>query len=240
MKKRIITVLLILTMVLSFFATTAFASIGETPAPTETPAATTGPAEPTTPPVVQSALPLQMGSTGDLVIKLQNYLIANSYQVTSTGTYDEATQAAVSQYQAAVGYEVTGVADEKTFGRLEAVENFLAIASSKLGCRYVSGGKGPSKFDCSGFVYWSLNQAGVKQTYLSSRYWPSCKAYTKITKITQMIRGDVICFKGHMAIYLGRGQLINASSSNHKVATRADVLTSRYWKKNFRCAFRVF
>ena len=56
----------------------------------------------------------------------------------------------------------------------------ISIASSKLGCPYVYGAKGPNSFDCSGFVYWCLNQAGVRQSYITSSGWRSVGKYTKI------------------------------------------------------------
>ena len=33
------------------------------------------------------------------------------------------------------------------------------------------GAKGPNSFDCSGFIYWCLNQVGVNQSYLTSSGW---------------------------------------------------------------------
>ncbi len=232
MKKKILSALLILTMVLSVFLTTAFAAKTETPEPTPTPSST-APVEPT--------LPLQLGVKGEIVKTLQTYLIANGYTLTVSGEYDTATEAAVKLYQAAVGYEVTGITDTKTFERLANVENFLAIAQSKLGIRYVRGGKGPIKFDCSGFVYWTMNQAGIKQGYMNSRAWQKCKTYTRVKKITELLRGDVISFKGHVAIYLGNGQMIDASSSNRKVVIRTNsILKSSYWKRNFVRGFRLY
>ena len=38
------------------------------------------------------------------------------------------------------------------------VSALISVASSKLGSPYVWGAKGPSSFDCSGFVYWCLKQ----------------------------------------------------------------------------------
>ncbi len=191
--------------------------------------------------IVESFDPLQVGSVGANVEMLQEYLIANGCTLMVTGEFDAYTESAVKLYQAAVGYEVTGIVDERTFERLADIENFLAIASSKLGCKYVSGGKGPNRFDCSGFVYWVMNESGVEQAYMNSRAWPRCRTYTKIKRMEDLLRGDILCFKGHMAIYLGQGIMINASGSNGKVVIReGSILESRYWRKVFVCGFRVF
>ena len=125
-------------------------------------------------------------------------------------------------------------------------EAFIKIAESKLGCRYVRGAKGPDKFDCSGFVYWCLNQAGVKQSYMTSIAWRSCTKYKRITSMSDIKRGDVLVFKGssmstgHVGIYLGSGKMIDASSSKGKVRTTSSVLTSTYWKEHFLMAYRIW
>ncbi len=41
------------------------------------------------------------------------------------------------------------------------IARFLAAAESRVGLPYVWGGAGPSTFDCSGLVQWSMAQAGV-------------------------------------------------------------------------------
>ena len=114
------------------------------------------------------------------------------------------------------------------------------MAESKLGCKYVFGAKGPSTFDCSGFVYWCLNQAGVSQGYMTSSGWASSSKYPKITSMSNLKRGDVVCFDGHVGIYMGNGKMIDASSSTGKVRTTSNILSSSYWTSHFICGFRIF
>ena len=128
----------------------------------------------------------------------------------------------------------------------EGVEAFIAIAETKLGCPYVSGAKGPDRFDCSGFVYWCLNQAGVKQSYMTSKGWTTCKKYLRILDRGELKRGDVLVFsgtgsgKGHVGIYLGGGKMIDASSSAGKVRITDSVLSGSYWKQHFLMAYRIW
>lgn len=128
----------------------------------------------------------------------------------------------------------------------EGIEAFIKVAESKLGCRYVSGAKGPDKFDCSGFVYWCLNQVGVKQSYMTSRGWRTCKKYQRIVSMKELRRGDVIVFsgstsgKGHVGIYLGGGKMIDASSGAGKVRITSSVLTGSYWKEHFLMAYHIW
>ena len=128
----------------------------------------------------------------------------------------------------------------------QGIEAFIRIAESKLGCRYVRGAKGPNSFDCSGFVYWCLNQAGVKQSYMTSIAWRSCTKYRRIRSMSEIKRGDVLVFKGksmstgHVGIYLGNGRMIDASSSKGKVRITESVLSGSYWKDHFLMAYRIW
>ena len=119
------------------------------------------------------------------------------------------------------------------------IDSFISVAESKLGSKYVGGGKGPNVFDCSGFVYWCLNQVGVSQSYMTSYTWRSCTRYTRIENMSDLQRGDVIVYKGHVAICAGNGYMIDASSSNGKVVKRV-YTGSSYWTRNFICGYRIF
>ena len=113
----------------------------------------------------------------------------------------------------------------------------IAVASSKLGSPYVWGAKGPSSFDCSGFVYWCLRQVGVNQSYMTSSGWRNAGRYTKITNFGDIRAGDIVVVRGHVGIAAGGGTVIDASSSNGRVVHRS---LSQWWANNFICAWRIF
>lgn len=117
------------------------------------------------------------------------------------------------------------------------VSALISVASSKLGAPYVYGAKGPNSFDCSGFVYWCLNQVGVKQSYLTSSGWRNVGKYTKITSFDSLQPGDIVVVKGHVGIVGYGGTVIDASSSNGKVVHRG---LSSWWRNNFICGWRIF
>lgn len=117
------------------------------------------------------------------------------------------------------------------------VSTLISVASSKIGSPYVWGAKGPNSFDCSGFVYWCLNQAGVSQSYLTSSGWRNPGRYTKITNFNSIQAGDIVVVKGHVGIAAGGGTVIDASSSNGRVVHRS---LSQWWANNFICAWRIF
>ena len=113
----------------------------------------------------------------------------------------------------------------------------ISVASSKIGSPYVWGSKGPNSFDCSGFVYWCLNQAGVSQSYMTSSGWRNAGRYTKITNFSDIQAGDVVVVRGHVGIAAGGGTVIDASSSNGRVVHRS---LGQWWANNFICAWRIF
>ncbi len=120
-----------------------------------------------------------------------------------------------------------------------SVDKLIEIAKSKLGCNYTRAGKGPNEFDCSGFVYYCLNTAGYGIKYMTSKGWANC-SLPKVTSMSDMVRGDIICFKGHVGIYMGDGQMIDAGSSDDQVRICSNIMSSKYWTRNFICARRVF
>ncbi|MCR5685014.1 MAG: peptidoglycan-binding protein [Lachnospiraceae bacterium] len=118
-----------------------------------------------------------------------------------------------------------------------SVSDLLKVAKSKLGCKYVYGSKGPNTFDCSGFVYWCLNQVGVKQSYITSYGWRTVGKYKKISKFSDLKAGDVIVVKGHVGIVAESGTVVDASSSSGKIVHRS---LSSWWKNSFVCGWRIF
>jgi len=119
-----------------------------------------------------------------------------------------------------------------------SVSALIAAAESRLGCKYVLGAKGPNRFDCSGLVYWCLNNAGVKQGYMTSSTWRSCTKYKRINNRGDVKAGDILVFKGHVGIAVSNGMMIDASTSKGKVVKRSSY--GSYWDPRFICAYRIF
>ena len=118
------------------------------------------------------------------------------------------------------------------------VQALMEEAARYLGYPYVWSGSSPStSFDCSGFVYWCLNQAGVRQSYMTSSGWRNAGRYTKITNFNDIQAGDIVVVNGHVGIAAGGGTVIDASSSNGPVVHRS---LSQWWRSNFICAWRIF
>ncbi len=133
--------------------------------------------------------------------------------------------------------ENSGAGSDYSYTGGGSVGALLDVASSKLGCPYVWGAKGPGSFDCSGFVYWCLKQVGVGQSYMTSGGWASGGRGRRIGSFSELQAGDIICVRGHVGICAGGGTVIDASSSNGRVVHRS---LGAWWQRNFICGWRIF
>lgn len=113
------------------------------------------------------------------------------------------------------------------------VQAFLKAAESHLGKTYVLGGKGPDIFDCSGLIYYALNQSGYKIGYMTSHGWCASR-FPNVRSFNDLQAGDILCRPGHVAIYAGDNMVIEA--------VHAGVSKHQYWgfKGAFSGAKRIF
>lgn len=212
-----------------------------------------------------SAVPngLVIGDEGDTVKRVQKLLIKYGYMNSGsdTGYFGEVTDKAVKSFQKNNGLTSDGNVGVKTMSRLTgdsvvrsdgtgsgsgkvdtgsakgSVAQLLDVALSKLGCKYVWGAKGPNQFDCSGFVYWCLNQVGVRQSYITSLGWRTVGKYKKISNYKDLKAGDIIVVTGHVGIIGENGTVIDASSSQGKIMHRG---LSSWWSSRFIVGWRIF
>ena len=81
--------------------------------------------------------------------------------------------------------------------------DFLQTAASKNGCPYIWGDAGPSSFDCSGLVLWSLTQLGISFPRTSGEQYNSC--YPIDLGQGLATPGAILWFPGHIGISCGDG-----------------------------------
>ena len=113
--------------------------------------------------------------------------------------------------------------------------SIVSYAKSFLGCSYVYGAAGPNSFDCSGFTKYVYAHFGKSIPRSSASQYASC---TKISK-SSLRAGDLVFFSnsssggsvGHVAIYMGNGQIIHAANSSRGVCT--DSLNSSYYTSHY-------
>lgn len=158
---------------------------------------------------------------------------AGSSRTTSSGSSGSRTQTASSGSSGGG----SGSATPNTGSASGSASALISVAKSKLGCPYVWGAKGPNSFDCSGFVYWCLNQVGVRQSYITSSGWRNVGRYTRVGSYSDLRAGDIIVVSGHVGIVAEGGTIVDASSGNGRVVHRS---LSSWWQRNFICGWRIF
>jgi len=124
------------------------------------------------------------------------------------------------------------------------ISAFLNIAAEQIGKPYVFGRTGPKSFDCSGLVYYCLNQAGLSVDRTTASGFSKENDWEKISSMDDLKPGDILFFStggkkvGHTGIYIGDGKMIDASSSSGEVVQRSCITS--YWKNHFVFARRPF
>jgi cell wall-associated NlpC family hydrolase len=103
-------------------------------------------------------------------------------------------------------------------GALDAVEDdFVAVAERFVGTPYLWGGKSSLGIDCSGLVQVSLNAAGKKCPRDSDMQQAAVGHELSAAEATQLRRGDLIFWKGHVAIVRDAATIVHANA--HHMAT---------------------
>ncbi len=93
--------------------------------------------------------------------------------------------------------------------------DFVAVAEQFLGTPYLWGGKSSLGLDCSGLVQVSLQAAGIPSPRDSDMQE---MALGKLSSLASLRRGDLIFWKGHVAIARDPESLIHANAHQMMVA----------------------
>lgn len=185
--------------------------------------------------------------TVSAVMKFQN----RNY-LTKDGKAGEKTLEAINSADARVSYtKEQEIAEEKKKEAAAAkaasaegrIEKMIKIAKQQIGDPYILGKSGPDSFDCSGLVYYCLRQVNVYTRRLNAAGLSKTSSWTKVSSLSDVKAGDLLFFKsddsstvGHVGIYIGGGEMIDASSANGKVVRRS--AKTAYWRRNFVVARR--
>ena len=145
------------------------------------------------------------------VTALDEETIKGSFEIAETREEEEARIAAE---------EAKKIAEEKA--RKEAEEaarkakgqSVIDYAKQFLGNPYVYGGTSLTNgTDCSGFVMRVYQNFGIYMPRTSY----AMRTAGKAVSYSEMLPGDVVCYSGHVGIYAGNGQIINAIDSAHGI-----------------------
>ena len=114
----------------------------------------------------------------------------------------------------------------------------VATAKQYLGYNYVYGGSSPSTgFDCSGFTSYVFKQHGISLSRTAAGQYGNGVAVSR----SNLQPGDLVMFGKssitHVAIYIGGGQIIHASTPSTGV--RIDSLSTGYYNNYYYGARRI-
>lgn len=96
-------------------------------------------------------------------------------------------------------------AAESTPADNAAGKQAVEAAKSMLGTPYVWGGTTPGGFDCSGLTQWAWRNAGVEIPRTADQ-----QAVGRQITYDELQEGDLLVWDGHVAMYAGGGQIIEA------------------------------
>ena len=122
-----------------------------------------------------------------------------------------------------------------------AGSKIVETAKKYIGYKYVYGGSNPSTgFDCSGFAQYVLSACG----YSVGRTCQAQMNYGTAVSRANLAPGDLIFFCngsggsiGHVAIYMGGGQIVHSANSRTGVTT--DSINSGYYNRYYYTARRI-
>jgi cell wall-associated NlpC family hydrolase len=126
-------------------------------------------------------------------------------------------------------------------------DSLVAMARAQLGRRYRYGGESPERgFDCSGLVQYLLAAFEVRAPRTAAR---QAAFGAEVVRDTSQLRpGDLLTFGtgrriSHIAIYIGEGRMIHASSAARRVVEtpvdRAPRGAIKPWRGVRRIVFAV-
>jgi cell wall-associated NlpC family hydrolase len=118
-------------------------------------------------------------------------------------------------------------------------KDIVSIALQYRDSPYRRQGRTPGGFDCSGFVQFVFQQAGIEIPRTSKGQYKAGEAVDR----SELKRGDLVFFvrwgwlkfflpPSHVGIYIGASRFVHAPSPGQTV--RVDSLAGKHWKAHYK------
>lgn len=153
----------------------------------------------------------------------KGYISADYADVTTTYTYGESK----AEEAARIAKEKAEKKKKEEAAKKESSSNktykdptsktgqaVVDYALQFVGNKYVWGGESLTKgVDCSGFVMKVYEKFGYKLPHSSYKL----RSVGKKVSESEMQPGDIVCYSGHVAIYMGDGKIVHAASKSQGI-----------------------
>lgn len=134
--------------------------------------------------------------------------------------------------------QTTPVSNPAPPAATDTIGKLVETAKSLVGTPYVWGGSTASGFDCSGFIYYVYNQAGIKIPRTNTTGYDARSYDVNSPQV-----GDLVFFENtyrpgisHMGIYIGNNQFIHAGGDQVQITS----LSNSYWSKHYAGFKRLY
>ena len=159
------------------------------------------------------------------VYTLNEEEISSAFSVGETKEEEEARLAAEEAARIAAEEARKEAERQALIQKGQAVVNY---AKQFIGNPYVYGGQSLTRgTDCSGFVRSVYKNFGI---YLPRTSY-SMRSVGRAVSYSEILPGDIVCYAGHVGIYAGNGQIVNAIDEAHGIgmssAKYSNIITIR-------------
>ena len=142
-------------------------------------------------------------------------------------TAEEEVARLIAEEEARIAAEQARILAAKEESRQKGLD-IVAYAKRFIGNPYVYGGTSLTRgTDCSGFVMGVYKHFGVSLPRTSY----SMRRVGKAVSYSDMQPGDIVCYSGHVGIYVGNGKIVNAIDEQRGInlsnATYRRIITIR-------------
>ncbi len=174
---------------------------------------------------------------------LKDLVRLHSEFVTAESKEEEAARLAAEAKEREEARKAARIAAEKEAAK-KAAEAVISVDPSEIGieianyaCQFVGnpykwGGTSLTEgADCSGFVMSVYANFGIELPHSSAA---DRKVGYEVGSLAEAIPGDIICYSGHVALYIGNGQIVHASTE------KTGIIISNADYRTILCIRRIF